>query len=175
MKRFLIASAAAVLVTSVPTAVMAQEPAAQNPIIVNAKEQRKWDKGSKLEADGLAKLQSARTDLIKASAKVVEAQNKRDSSLARSTNASVKFDSLTAQPPQFTDPKDAADWAKEVEKAASEWAKYADRQGDGSKDLEKAMKGQDKAQKDVASAEKKIEEGRAMMAKAEQASRTSGE
>ena len=101
------------------------------------------------------------------SADVVDAQNKRDSSRNRSDNASAEFRKLTSNITYFSDAEEATRWARQVDKAASQWAKYDDHRGDGRKDLDKATKKQRKAQGAVDKAQAKVDRGRSMKAEAE--------
>lgn len=168
MKVILISAAAAFTLASGPIA-SAQETTDPSPIVVMAKYQGDWDKGSKLEAEGLAALEVAQRDLVKYSAEVANAQDKRDSSQSRAENARQAFQSLTARP-YFSDPNDARDWARQVQGAAADWAKYDARQGDGANELRKAQKRQAGAQEAVAKAQSRIEKGRSLMAEAERSS-----
>lgn len=139
-------------------------------VIVAPQYERDWNKGSKLEADGLRDLEKAKKDLVRYSADVVDAQNKRDSSRARAENAASEFRKLTASQSYFSDVEEAARWARQVEKAAAEWAKYDDRRGDGRDELESASKKQRRAQEAVDKAQAKIDRGRTMKAEAERLS-----
>lgn len=169
MFRIGFAFAFAASVAVLPAAASAQAEAAPQ-IVVSAKYQKDWDKGHEMEAKGLAELEKAKRDLIKHSADVVEAQNKRTSAGAQGMNAEEKFRALTQPVPVFTSPDEAARWARQVDDVAKEWAKYSDRQGDGAKAFEKSVERQNKAQAAVNKAEARIERGRAMKAEAERLS-----
>ena len=165
----------ALLVPGIANAQPANSAAsASMPIVVTAKHKKNWDKGSKMEADGLKELEKAKNNLVGYSADVVEAQNKRDSSRARGENAATEFRRLTTSQSYFSDPAEAARWAKQVEKAASEWAKYDDRRLDGREDLDKGMSRQSKAQASVDKAQNKVDRGRAMKREAERLSSMGG-
>lgn len=169
MKNLIAYAAITLALVGAPVVVSAQDPNPASPIVVTGKYQKDWDKGSKLEADGLKDLDGSKRDLVKYSAEVVNAQNKRDNSRSRADNARETFESLTARP-YFSDPDDARKWAKQVESAASDWAKYNARQDDGAKELKKAQSRQADAQEAVDKAQAKIDKGRTMMAEAERAS-----
>lgn len=170
MKLPSLAIAIALSATALSGAAVAQTVSPDAEIVVSAKYQRDWDKGHKLEAEGLRDLERAQNDLIKYSADVVEAQNKRSSSASRGDNAEQKFRSLTAQTPVFTSGRDAERWAKKVETAAQDWAKYDNRRADGDGDFKKAVDRQEKAEEAVAKAEAHIAKGRQMKAEAERRS-----
>lgn len=174
MKSILTAAALALAASSIPVAAMAQEALSAPSIVVSGKYQKTWDKGSKLEAEGLRDLEKAKKDLVRYSADVVDAQNKRDSSRNRSDNASAEFRKLTSNITYFSDAEEASRWARQVDKAASNWAKYDDRRGDGRKDLDKASKNQRKVQGAVDKAQAKVDRGRTMKAEAERLSRLGG-
>lgn len=171
MKMLLAVSGFALAIAGLPTVGLAQESDPTSAIVVTAKHQGLWDKGSKLEAQGLKDLESAKKKLIGYSADVVGAQNKRDSSRSRAENASAEFRKLTTSVTYFSDPQEAARWARQVDKAAAEWAKYDDRRGDGRQDLDKGVKRQRDAQEAVDKAQAKVDRGRAMKAEAERLSR----
>lgn len=174
MKSILAAAGLVLAATAMPVTAIAQDTMSAPTIVVTGKYQKDWDKGSKLEAQGIKELEKAKKALIGYSADVVNAQNKRDSSRARSENASAEFRKLTASPTYFSDAAEASRWARQVEKAAAEWAKYDDRRGDGRAELDKAMKKQSKAQAAVDKAQAKIDRGRTMKAEAERLSMLNG-
>ena len=173
MKTFLIAGGIAVAALAAPQLALASErgnvPTTGSTIVVTAEHQRDWDRGNRLEADGLRDMQKAQRDLVRYSADVVEAQDKRDTSASRARNAREAFDTLTARP-LFTDSAEARDWAKRVEESASDWERFEERSAEGARELERAQRRQANAQEDVEKAQKKIDEGRAMMADAERLS-----
>lgn len=167
-KLFSSALASALLVSvAIPSASFAQIQAGQQEIVVTAENQKLWDKGNKLEMAGLTEMEKAKKDLISHSANVVNAQNKRDSSQAQADNYSAQFRNLTTPVQYFSDPAEAARWARQVDKAASGWAKYDNRGGDGSSDFSKSSKKQVNAQATVDKAQIKIDKGRTMKAQAE--------
>ncbi|MGB3472547.1 MAG: hypothetical protein WBA51_17165 [Erythrobacter sp.] len=169
MKNILLASGLAFAAFSVPTMSVAQDTAGEPNIVVSAEHQRDWDRGNRLEAEGLSDLQKAQRDLVRYSADVVNAQDLRDTSVSRAQNAREAFENLTARP-FFSDPAEALKWAKQVEKVAGDWRKY-DRDGDtGVNDLERSQNRQARAQEQVDKAQAKIDEGRAMKNDAERAS-----
>lgn len=170
MKSILAAAGLVLAATTLPAVAVAQDSMAAPAIVVTGKYQKDWDKGSKVEADGIKELEKAKKALIGYSAEVVNAQNKRDSSRARAENASAEFRKLTASTTYFSDAAEAARWARQVDKAAAEWAKFDDRRGDGRAELDKAMKKQSKAQAAVDKAQAKIDRGRTMKAEAERLS-----
>ncbi|MEL7453750.1 MAG: hypothetical protein AAGJ50_10310 [Pseudomonadota bacterium] len=169
MKTFLVASILAMASIAAPQVAIAQTDRTTASIVVSGEFQKDWDKGSRLEAEGLRDMQSARRDLVKFSANVVNAQDLRDTSQSRSDNARETLESLTANP-FFNDGTDARKWAKRVENAASDWEKYEERREKGAKDLRKAQKRQNDAQKAVDNAQAKINKGRALKSEAERAS-----
>ena len=169
MNKFFVGAATALALAGTPAIVSAQQPAATPQIVVTGKFQKDWNKGSQLEAEGLQELEKAKKNLVGVSADVVNAQNKRDSSHSRAENARQTFENLTNQM-VFSDPEEARKWAKRVESAASDWAKYHARREEGVKELRKAQKRQSSAQDDVAKAQDKIDKGRTMMVEAERAS-----
>lgn len=170
MKSILAAASLAIATTALPAVAIAQDAMAVPTIVVTGKYQERWEKGSKLEAEGLGDLEEAKKNLVRYSADVVDGQNKRDGSGDQSDNASAEFRKLTSNMAQFSDGKEASRWARQVEKAASNWAKYDNRRGDGRNELNKAMKKQTKAQEAVEKAQLKVERGRAMKAEAERLS-----
>lgn len=155
---------------ALPASAAEQQAMPASTIVVSAKYQKNWDKGSKLEADGLKELEQAKRDLVRSSADVVEAQNKRTSSDARAANSAEEFRRLTAAPINFVDASEAARWAREVDKAAAGWAKYDKRGDSGSKSFEKAVKQQRKDQEAVSKAQAKVDRGRTLKAEAERLS-----
>lgn len=170
MKTFVLATGLALTSLAMPQTGIAQELHAAVEIVVSAEHQRDWDRGSKIEAEGLRDMQKAKRDLVKYSADVVNAQDLRDTSLSRAENARQAFESLTSRP-FFSDPSNAREWARQVEATASDWEEYSDRSEKGAKDLRKAQKRQTNAQTKVDEAQAKIDEGRALKAEAERASR----
>lgn len=171
MKTLFAVSGLALAIAGMPAVALAQETDSASAIVVTAKHQGLWDKGSKLEAKGLKELEAAKKKLISYSADVVDAQNKRDSSRSRAENASDEFRKLTSSVTYFSDPQEAARWARQVDKAATEWAKFDDRRGDGRQDLDKGVTRQRDAQKAVDKAQATVDRGRTMKAEAERLSR----
>ncbi|QUL38359.1 hypothetical protein [Erythrobacter sp. JK5] len=169
MKVFLIAGGLALSALAVPQAAFAQQDQAAAGIVVTGKFQKDWDRGHKLEAEGLRDLQSAQRDLVEYSADVVNAQDLRETSRSRADNARQALESLTARP-FFSSADEAHKWSKQVESAAADWAKYDERSDKGAKDFEKAQSRQQKAQEAVDKAQAKIDKGRGMKADAELAS-----
>ncbi|GMN04313.1 hypothetical protein [Erythrobacter sp. MTPC3] len=169
MKTFVIASGLALASLAAPQVAFAQDQQTGAEIIVSAEHQRAWDRGNSREAEGLRDLQGAQRDLVRYSAAVVEAQDKRDTSRDRADNARQSFESLTARP-FFTDPGDARDWAKQVEETAKDWERFEERSEEGARELSRVQRRQANAQEAVDKAQAKIDEGRAMMADAERAS-----
>ncbi len=172
MHRYFLAGAIALSSLSIAQVAAAQDSRARSEIVVTAKYQKDWDKGNKLEAEGLAEIESAKRDLVKHSAALVNAQNLRNTSLERAANARAQFENLT-QRQYFTDPQDALSWARDVEKAAANWAKFEKRTDEGASDLKKAQERQESAQSAIDKAQSKIDKGRKMKLEAEQASRLS--
>ncbi len=170
MNKFFAVTCLALGVIALPLAASAQDVLPRSEIVVTGKYQKDWEKGSKLEAEGLKSLEGAKRDLVKYSADVVDAQNKRDSSDARSNNSENEFRRLTGEPIYFSSSKEALDWAKSVEKAAEGWAKYDNRGEDGRDDLGDAIKKQKKAQESVNDAQAKVDRGRTMMIEAQRKS-----
>ncbi|MEM7688072.1 MAG: hypothetical protein AAF291_03540 [Pseudomonadota bacterium] len=169
MKTIIIATGLALASLATPQMAFAQEEAPATQIIVAGQYQKSWDRGHKLEAEGLTEMQKAKRDLVKHSAAVVNAQDLRDTSQSRADNAREAFESLTARP-FFSDAEDARKWAKQVESAASNWEKYTGHSERGAKDLLKAQGRQADAQAAVEKAQAKIDRGLAMKADAERAS-----
>lgn len=169
MKSLFLISSLTLSVIAAPAFAGSQDQQAGPEITVSAKYQKDWTKGNKVEAEGLQEIAKAKRELVKHSAEVVNAQNLRDNSQAQAQNAREAFDSLTARP-YFTKPDEASKWAKRVERAASDWAKYDNRRADGAKDLEKAQDRQSDAQQAFDKAQAKIDKGRGMKLTAEQAS-----
>lgn len=165
MKTVWIAAGAALLSLTAP--VLAQPMAAGSSIVVTGKHQQDWQRGNTLEAEGLKALEKARKELVKHSADVVDAETKRDVSSQRAANARGQFESLTKVGAASPSAKDSQRWAKQVEEAASAWAKHEERGAEGSKALTKAMKRQSKAQASVDEAQAKVDLGRRLMADAE--------
>lgn len=142
---------------------MAQQ---SSPIVVTGKYQKQFDKGAKLEAQGMAELEKARKNLLGHSSDVSDAQSKRDAALQRAQTAEAEFRKLTGSVQSFTDAAEARKWARQVEASAEEWAKYDDRRADGRSDLDSSSKSQGKAQAAVDKAQAKIDQGRQMQAEA---------
>lgn len=170
MKSIFYAAGIMLAATAVPGLAIAQGTMNAPEIVVTGKYERDWNKGSDLEAKGLRELEKAKKDLVRYSADVVNAQNKRDTARARSENASAEFLKLTSNIAYFSDASEASRWARQVDKAASDWAKNDDRRGDGRKELDRAMKKQAAAQKAVDQAQAKVDKGRAIKAEAERLS-----
>lgn len=170
MKTFMIATGLALASLAAPQAAFAQDQQGSAGIIVSGEFQKNWDRGNQLEAEGLSDLQKAQRDLVKHSAAVVNAQDLRDTSLSRAENAQAAFQSLAARP-FVGDAEGARDWAKQAERLSSDWEKFSERSEKGARDFEKAQDRQNDAQDAVQKAEAKIEEGRALKAEAERASR----
>jgi hypothetical protein len=152
----------------------AAQPVATAPIVVSGKYQRDWQRGSRMEAEGLKELEQAQKDQVSASADVVNAQNRRDSSQQRSSNAAEEYRRLTATAPPQANARDALGWANDVQKAAASWSRFEARGNGGSRDLDKHMKNQNKAQQAVEKAQAKIARGREIKSGAEQQSAASG-
>ena len=169
MRIFVIATGLALASLAAPQMALAQEETQVKQIIVTGQYQKDWDRGNRLEAEGLSDMQKAKRDLVKYSAAVVNAQDMRDTSQSRADNAREAFESLTARP-FFSDAEDARRWAKQIESAASDWEKYTNRSAQGAKDLRKAQSRQTDAQSAVEKAQAKIDRGIAMKADAERAS-----
>ncbi|XUU59527.1 hypothetical protein ACRAQ6_08015 [Erythrobacter sp. HA6-11] len=170
MKTAWIAAGIALSALSAPTYASERSATAESTIIVSGQFQKDWQRGSTLEAEGLKAMEKARKELVKHSADVVEAQTKRDLANQRAANARASFEALTVNGSVSATSKDAHRWAKQVEEAASEWEKQEERGSDGSKDLEKALKKQTKAQAAVDKAQAKVDLGRKLKADAELAS-----
>lgn len=170
VKTMFFATGLALAALAAPQVVAAQDRQPQQEILVTGKYKKDWDKGNKLEAEGLKELQEAKRELVKYSAAVVNAQDLRDTSRERAENARAAFESLVARP-YFSSSKEALSWARQVERAAADWAKFDERSEEGAKDLKKAQERQEKAQKAYDKAQAKIDKGRAMKLEAEQASR----
>lgn len=147
----------------------AQQSQAQSAITVTAEFQRDWERGSRLEAEGLEELARAQRELVRRSAEVVNLRNRRDTAAERAENARRTFERLTANT-VFADPREARRWAQELERAARDWEENTKRRDEADRDLERALRRQTDAQAAVAEAQAKIDEGRAMMAMAERAS-----
>ena len=158
----------------VSSAALAQDTATTPTIVVTAKWQRQWDKGSAMERKALDARAEAQKALTQANSEIIDAQNKRDNNRERGDNASAEFRQLTASIPEFADGAAAAKWAATVGKAADRW-KTSEKRGDkGSTQLDKAMKDQARAQKSLDKAQADIERGRALMTEAERASAATG-
>lgn len=138
-------------------------------IVVTAEFQRDWDRGSKLEAEGLADLGKAERNLIRYSADVVNSQNTRDTNEAQASNARRNFEAQLTQT-NFMTGKEARIWANSLESVAEDWEEYSDTMEDASKDLERALKRQSDAQNEVQKAQAKVDRGRGMMRSAERES-----
>ncbi len=176
MKTFFIASAAVFAALAAPQVAFANtgddnavSSSATAEIIVSAEHQRTWDRGNRMEADGLRDLERARRDLVRYSADVVTAQDKRDTSLSRALNARQAFENLTVRA-NFTSGDDAKDWAKQVEELASDWDRFESRSSEGVRELDRALRRQANAQEAVDDAQAQVDEGLAMKSDAERAS-----
>ena len=170
MNKFILAGLAGVAVCMLPAVAIAQDNGTNSGILVTGKYQKDWEKGSQLEANGLRDLESAQRDLSRASADVVGARDRLNSSQERGNNAQTEFRRLTARPAAFSDSGEASKWAKQVAEAARDWDRYGGRASDGEETLDDAGKKQRKAQQAVDKAQQKIARGRAMMAEAQQRS-----
>ena len=168
MKTFVIATGLALASLAAPQVALAQDGQASADIIVSGEFQKNWDRGNRLEAEGLSDLQKAQRDLVKYSAAVVNAQDLRDTSLSRAENAQEAFENLTARPFDG-DAREARDWAKQAEAHASDWEKFSKRSEKGERDLVKAQDRQADAQEAVNKAQGMIEEGRALKDEAQRA------
>lgn len=149
---------------------VAQEAASAAPIVVSAKHQSHWNRGSALEVEGLKALEKAERDRVRASADIVNAQNRSQSSDARATNAADEFRRLTASSPSYADPRDALRWANSVQRAAENWAQFQKRGNKGANAIDQASREQRKAEDAVRKAQERIDRGRAMKAEAERRS-----
>jgi hypothetical protein len=116
----------------------------------------------------------AQQDLVSASAEVVNAQNRRDSSQQRSSNAAQEYRRLTATTPPQTNSREALRWAEDVQKAAENWSRFDARSNGGSRDLDKSMNAQRKAQEAIDKAQAKVARGREAKSEAERLSAASG-
>jgi hypothetical protein len=72
--------------------------------------------------------------------------------------------------PQFTDPSIAERWAREVNTAAADWAKFEGRNQESKTELDKATMAQQRAQADSTSAQSIVDRGRSMKRDAERLS-----
>lgn len=167
MKSIFAAASLALATTAMPGVAFAQDSAPEQTIIVTGKYQSDWNKGSSLEAQGLAERQKAQKDLVKFSADVVNAQNARDAAQAQALNARSEFQTLVSQAMTITDPDRARDYGQDISKFAKAWENFNDRAQSSANDLEKASKAQRKAQTAVDKAQAKVDRGQAMMADAE--------
>lgn len=165
MKSIFAAVSLALATTAMPAVPFAQESAPEQPIVVTGKYQSDWNKGSALEAQGLAELQKAQQALVKSSADVVNSQNARDAAQAQALNSRSEFQALVSQATSITDPDRARDYGKDINKFAKAWENYNDRVGISTKDLDKASKAQRKAQAAVDKAQAKVDRGRALAAR----------
>ena len=172
MKFPIISVAIMMAVASVSGAAVAQQNASTAPASVTAENQRDWNRGSRLEADGLKELGEAEQVLVRRSADVVNLENQRDSATSQAMNAKRAFDTLRAQP-EIIDPDQARTWAQDVADAAKSWEDFDDRV-QSSSSLESASRRLVSAQEDVAKAQEKVNRGRVMMAAAERLSRPAG-
>jgi hypothetical protein len=100
-----------------------------------------WEEGSRQEAQGLKDLQKSQKALTRANERVLEAQKKRDNSRVNSDRASAEFQRLVRSMPQFTDPSIAESWAREVNTAAADWAKFEGRNQESKTELDNALRG----------------------------------
>ncbi|MCB2073065.1 MAG: hypothetical protein H6917_00890 [Novosphingobium sp.] len=172
MQKFLATLATGALLASaaIPAAALAQDGVAVTQIVVTGKHKKQWDKGSALERKGLDARAKAQKQLAEANRDVIDAQTKRDTNQDKAENASGDFRQLTAVMPVFTSGTEAARWARQVDQAASRWAKSDSRSVEGAKDLRSAMKAQSKAQEAVDKAQAQIDQGQSLMAEAERRS-----
>ncbi len=170
MKSIFAAVSLALATTTMPTGAVAQDSAQAQPIVVTGKYQSDWNKGSGLEAQGLAERQEAQKALVKYSADVVNAQNARDAAQAQALNARSEFQTLVSQAMSITDPDRARDYGQEISKFAMAWENFNDRAQASKNDLDKASKKQRKAQAAVDKAQSKIDRGQEMMADAKRLS-----
>ena len=171
MKSLLAATSLLLASAAIPSVALAQEEmAVTENIVVTAKFQRDWDKGSGMVTNGLRQMEKAKTRLISASADVVNAQNKRESALAQADNAAAIFRNITTNMPYFADAQEAKLWSQQVTKSATEWARFDAQRDAGASAFDKASKSQAQAQAAVDKAQARIDQGRAMMANAEQLS-----
>lgn len=172
-RSFLALGALTLPLSALPLAAQAQDGAVgaaqSDTIVVSADFQRDWNRGSKLEAEGLAELGKSERDLIRYSADVVTSQNTRDTNEAQADNARRNFEAQLVQT-NFMTGKEARDWAKGLEDVAKDWEKYTDTMEDVSKNLERALNRQSDAQNEVQKAQAKVDRGRAMMRSAERES-----
>lgn len=173
MKSIFAALSLALATTAIPAAAFAQDTAAEQTIVVTGKYQSDWNKGSKLEASGLAELKTAQNALVKHSAAVVNAQNARDAAQAQAANSRAEFQALVSQAMSITDPDRARSYGQDIAKFAKAWENFNDRAQSSIKALDKAAKAQRKAQAAVDKAQAKIDRGQAMMAEAERLSEAS--
>lgn len=169
---YFMVAAAMMMSASLPAIAHAQSSGVKSEIVVTGKHQKLWDKGVKLEGQGLENLANAERDLNDASKNVLDAKSRRDNADAKIGNASDEFRQMTANIPAFASSKDAAKWADKLSDAAKSWAKNDNRHADGQGDLTKAMKQQSKAQEAILSAQSDIDKARAMKAEAQQRSMT---
>lgn len=170
MKSALIVAGLSIAAATMPISANAQDDGQVPSIVVTAENQDRWADGSRIEADGLRNLERAHTRLIDSSARVVNAQNMRDSALARSENALSEFRRLTTNMTEFVDPREAVRWARQVQSSADDWRRFESRHAEGLEDFEDAVEAQTNAQRDVDQAQAKIDRGRAMKAEAERRS-----
>lgn len=173
MKSTFVAISLALATTAMPAVAIAQESELEQTIVVTGKYQSDWNKGSRLEAKGLAELQKAQQALVKYSADVVNAQNARDAAQSQALNARSEFQKLVSQAMSITDPDRARDYGEDINKFAKAWENYNDRVNGSTKDLDKASKAQRKAQAAVDKAQASVERGQALMADAVRLSQVS--
>ncbi|MFC4293212.1 hypothetical protein ACFOWX_12375 [Sphingorhabdus arenilitoris] len=169
-KKIILSLITASMAFATPQLAVAQQDESAPAIVVTAKLQKQWDKGSQLELKGLKERAKAEKALADANRDVIAAQSKRDNSRAIGNNAKDEFLKLTSPVPYFADADEAARWARQVDKVAGEWAKHDDRRLDGRADLEKAQKKQAKAQSALAKAQSDVDQGRSLKLDAEQRS-----
>lgn len=167
MTRFIGAAALLLLGAALPHSAIAQ---AGDPYTIPANvadaHQARWISGHKLESDGIEDLAKASAEIARHAEDAAKAQDERMKYRSRSSKAEAEFAALTRGPVAFSDPREARDWARKVEKAASEWARDDSRRVNRREDLDSASKKQSKAQTDARKAQAKIARGRAMKAEA---------
>lgn len=160
--------------SALPFCVQAQDQAAAGEaipqIVVSGEHQRDWDRGNRLEAEGLNELAGAERTLVQRSAAVVNAENARNTARQRAENARQSLENLR-QREVLADPDEARRWAQSVKSAAEEWEHQDDQVRTHARSLERAIKRQATARDAVSQAQAKIDRGRALMHSAETASR----
>ncbi len=81
---------------------------------------------------------------------------------------------MTATTPPQTNSREALRWAEDVQKAAENWSRFDARSNGGSRDLDKSMNAQRKAQEAIDKAQAKVARGREAKSEAERLSAASG-